>query len=287
MALGIAEALLAALAFGVAALLQAMAARRAGGGGALDIRLLLHMLRDRVFVGALVLNLVGFALHFSALRMLPAFLVQSMISSSVVVTALLSARFLGVALARADYAAVLCVALGLVLCSLAGGESHTATTSLAWRAGLVAVTAGIVVAGLLAGRLRGGTATLVLGAVAGLGFAVVAISARVLPSFAPSTLVTDPATLALVASGCVAFMLYTAAFQRGSAVVATAAVVLFQTAGPSLVGLLLLGDQVRAGRAPLLVVGLALAFGGAVALARFDAASLGGADEAQPATASR
>jgi len=287
MALGVAQALLAAAAFGVAALLQAVAARRSGGGGALDVRLLLHMLRDRAFLVALALNLLGFALHFSALRMMPTFLVQSMISSSVVVTALLSARFLSVPLARADYAAVACVALGLVLCSAAAGDSHTASTSLAWRAGLVAATAAIVVAGLLAGRLRGGAATLVLGSVAGLGFAVVAISARVLPSFAPSTLLTDPATLALLVSGAVAFMLYTAAFQRGSAVVATAAVVLFQTAAPSLVGLLFLGDEVREGRVPLLATGLLLAFGGAVALARFDAASLGDADEVQPATASR
>ena len=190
------------------------------------------------------------------------------------VTALLSARFLEVPLTRAEHAAVGFVAIGLVLCSAAAGHAEATETTVMWRSGLVLAAGAVVVAGVLAGRLHGGTATLVLGAVSGLGFAVVAISARVLPGFEPATVLSDPATLALVVSGCAAFMLYTAAFQRGSAVVATATVVLFQTAAPSLVGLLLLGDQVLTGRYPLLVAGLGLAFCGVVVLARFDPASL-------------
>lgn len=275
MARGLAEGLVAAVAFGVAALLQAVAARRAGGGGALDLRLLLRMLRDPAFLGAIALNLVGFGLHFSALRSLPLFLAQSIISSSVVVTALLSSRVLKVPLHRAERGAVAAVVAGLVLVATAAGETGSDATSMAWRVGLLVTMAGVVLAGLAAGRVHGALGALVLGAVAGLGFALVSISARVLPSFAPATLVGDPATYALVVSGVTASMLYSAAFQRGSALSATAAMVIGQTALPSLVGVLLLGDTVRDGFLPVLLLGVVGAAGGAMALARFDPASLG------------
>ncbi len=283
MALGLVEALVAAVAFGVAALLQAVAARREGGGGALDLRLLLRMLRAPAFVGAIVLNLVGFGLHFSALRTLPLFLAQSIISSSVVVTALLSSRVLKAPLHRAEYGAVAAVLVGLVLVAAASGETGSDETSVRWRAGLLVAMAAVLVAGLLAGRVRGSAGALVLGAVAGVGFALVSISARVLPSFAPSTLAVDPAAYALLVSGVTAFMLYSAAFQRGSALSATAAMVLGQTAVPSLVGVLLLGDTVRDGFLPVLLLGVVAAAGGAVALARFDPASLG----SEPAAAAQ
>src|SRR4051794_29250571 len=119
MVLGFALALGAAVAFGVAALLQAIAARREEPADAVDPRLLLRMLRHPAFLAALALNLGGFALHFTALRVLPLFLAQSIIGSSVAVTALLSARVLGAPLNRQEYASVGAVCLGLVL--LAGG----------------------------------------------------------------------------------------------------------------------------------------------------------------------
>lgn len=275
MARGLLEALVAAVAFGVAALLQAVAARREGSGGALDLRLLARMLRDPAFLGAIALNLTGFGLHFSALRSLPLFLAQSIISSSVVVTALLSSRVLQAPLRRAERGAVAAVVVGLVLVAGAAGRTGSSQTSVGWRAGLLVAMAGVVVVGLVAGRVRGAAGALVLGAVAGVGFALVSISARVLPDFAPATLVVDPATYALVVSGVTAFMLYSAAFQRGSALSATAAMVLGQTAVPSLVGVLLLGDTVRPGFVAVLLLGVVAAAGGAVALARFDPASLG------------
>lgn len=275
MTFGLIEALVAAVAFGVAALLQAVAARREGSGGALDVRLLVRMLRDWAFVGAIVLNLVGFALHFSALRTLPLFLAQSIISSSVVVTALLSSRVLKAPLHRAEYGAVGAVVVGLVLVAAAAGDTGSDETSVRWRLGLLVAMAAVVVAGLAAGRVRGAVGALVLGGVAGVGFALVSISARVLPSFAPASALGDPATYALVVSGVTAFMLYSAAFQRGSALSATAAMVLGQTAVPSVVGVLLLGDAIRDGYLAVLLVGVVAAAGGAVALARFDPASLG------------
>jgi hypothetical protein len=64
-------------------------------------------------------------------------------------------------------------------------------------------------------------------------------------------------------------MLYAAALDGGSVTVATAAVVLAETAPPAVVGVLLLGDQTRPGLAGVAVAGFILAVVSAVALARF------------------
>jgi hypothetical protein len=110
--------------------------------------------------------------------------------------------------------------------------------------------------------------------VAGLGYGVLAVAARVLPGFSLTELVRDPAAYALAAAGIVSFMLYATALESGSVTVATAAVVLAETAPPALIGILFLGDHTRPGLTIVAVAGFVLA----VALARF-----GEAGEGQPA----
>ncbi|HEX9358208.1 MAG TPA: hypothetical protein VF933_30880, partial [Streptosporangiaceae bacterium] len=71
------------------------------------------------------------------------------------------------------------------------------------------------------------------------------------------------------AGGVVSFMLYAAALDNGSVTVATAAVVLAETAPPALIGILFLGDRTRPGLALVAVVAFVLAVTCAVLLARF------------------
>jgi hypothetical protein len=67
----------------------------------------------------------------------------------------------------------------------------------------------------------------------------------------------------------VAFLVYSAAMQRGSVTTATAAMVVTQTVVPAAAGLLL-GDRVRPGSVPLALLGFALALAGALGLGRFE-----------------
>jgi len=127
----------------------------------------------------------------------------------------------------------------------------------------------VAVAGVLAARLPRPARTPVLGAVAGLGYGVVAVAARILPGYSLAVLARDPAAYAAVAGGVVSFMLYAAALDNGSVTVATAAVVLAETAPPALVGILFLGDHTRPGLAPVAWVAFVLAVTSAVLLARF------------------
>ena len=77
-------------------------------------------------------------------------------------------------------------------------------------------------------------------------------------------------TYALPLSGALAFLLYSLALQRSSVTVATAPMIVVQTAGPAVVGVLLLGDAVRSGWAVGALVGFVLTAVGAITLVRFE-----------------
>lgn len=266
--LAVACALGAMTLFGIAAVLQGVATSRAADLAVLDPRLLLHLARQPVFLAALALNGLGFLLHVAALQTLPLFLVQAVISGSVAVTAVLSVRVLEVPLRGLQRLSVLLVVVGLALLA----PTAEASEVLPAGAGRPGVLLGVVVAvALAAASVRGLPAPagpVLLGLLAGVGFGVVAVSARLLPDLGVG-LLAEPLAYVLVLAGTVAYLVYSAAMQRGSVTTATAAMVVTQTVVPAVAGLLL-GDQVRSGFVPLAVVGFAVALTGALALARYE-----------------
>jgi len=230
-----------------------------------------RLLRRPAFGAALVLNVVGFGLHITALQSLPLFLVQAVISCSVAVTALLSVRVFGVSLTRGQRMALVAVFVGLGMLAPTASSNGAAGAGTAGVVALVAAVAAVLVLSLGAVRLATSTAALALGLLAGASFGIVAVSARLLPDLSPLTLVRSPVSYVLCGAGLVAFLLYSMAMQRGSVTTSAAAVVVTQTAVPALVGAVLLGDRVRSGLVPLAVAGFALAVLGALGLARFEA----------------
>src|SRR6266545_2082051 len=104
---------------------------------------------------------------------------------------------------------------------------------------------------------------------AGLGYGVVGVAARILTGFSPIELIRDPAAYALAAAGIVSFMFYTAALEHGDVTVATAATVLTETVLPAIIGVIFLGDTTRRGLVGMAAAGFALAVAGALTLARF------------------
>jgi hypothetical protein len=134
------------------------------------------------------------------------------------------------------------------------------------------------VTGFAVARLPNPVRTLALGAIAGLGYGIVAVAARILPGFGVLELVKSPASYTLAAAGILSFLLYATALEGGSVTTATAAVILGETLPPSIVGVTFLGDTTRHGLTAVAAVGFALAVVCALALARF-----GEAGQAHPA----
>jgi drug/metabolite transporter (DMT)-like permease len=286
----LAAALVAALCYGVAAVMQAIAVRAASrrkttGGraalGGVDPGLVIRMLRQWPFIASLGLDLIGFAGQLIALRRLPLFAAQAIIAGNLAVTAVFAAWLIHLELAWREWLAVAGVIVGVGLLGSSAGPHAATGVSADFKLALILAVAGIAVAGVAASRLKSPARTPVLGAVAGLGYGVLAVAARVLPGFSPHELIRDPAAYALAAAGIVSFMLYATALEGGSVTVATAAVVLAETTPPAVIGLMFLGDHTRPGLGGVAVLGFSLAVVCAVALARFGEADEQGLTAAQ------
>ncbi|MCX5012189.1 hypothetical protein OG765_14460 [Streptomyces sp. NBC_00555] len=261
-------ALGAAICFGTASVLQAVAARAAepGTGSGVDPALLMRALRQWRYLAGLGLDAVGFVLQIIALRHIPIYAVGAALAASLAVTAVVASRLLKVRLSRMEWGAVWVVCAGLLMLGLASGEEGSGTGSLALELGLLVVAGLVLLVGMVAGRLPDGPRALVLGLAAGTGFGVVEVSVRLIDSFWD---LRDPALYALLLGGGAAFLLLTSALQRGSVTAATAGLVLGETIGPAVVGVVWLGDRTREGLAWLAILGFVVAIAGSLALARF------------------
>jgi drug/metabolite transporter (DMT)-like permease len=266
---GLLAALASAVCYGVASVLQAVAARSAPRTEGVDPRLLLRLLVRPAFLGGLLLDVAGFAAQFAALRTVPVFLVQAALAAALAVTAIVAVPVLGVRLARREWAAIAAVTAGLAMLASSAGAEGTATVTAGLRWALLGATFVLAATGFAAGRLGDPAGAAVLGLVGGLGFGVVALAARALTDLSAAGLIVNPATYALAGAGVVAFLFYATGLQRGAVTVTTAAVVIGETVLPAVVGVLVLGDRTRPGFAGVAVAGFVVAVGGALALARF------------------
>ncbi|MFF1478566.1 hypothetical protein ACFVYD_13520 [Streptomyces sp. NPDC058301] len=268
-------ALGSAVCYGTATVLQAVAARavpaEAGSDAGVDPALLLRAVRQWRYMVGLGLDGLGFVLQIVALRAVPIYAVGAALAASLAVTAVVAARVLAVRLSGAEWAAVGVVCAGLAMLGLASGEEghEDGPAALPWA--LLGVAAAILLAGAVAGRLPGRARALVLGLGAGCGFGVVEVAVRLIDSID----FANPALYALLLGGGAAFLLLTSALQRGSVTTATAGMVLGETIGPALAGVVWLGDHTRAGLGWLAVGGFVVAVTGALTLTRFGEAPTG------------
>jgi drug/metabolite transporter (DMT)-like permease len=294
MLVSLVAAVTSALCYGIAAVMQAIAVRAASrrtaeaageAGQGVDPGLLVRMLRQGLFLASIAIDLLGFIAQLVALRRLPIFAVQAIVAANLAVTAVCAAWVMKIRLQLREWLAVAGVVLGVALLGLSAGAEGAARVGADFELGLIVAVLAVGVAGFAVARLPNPVRTPALGAIAGLGYAVVAVSARILPGFGALQLIKSPATYTLAAAGIVSFLLYATALEGGSVTTATAAVVLAETMPPALIGVLFLGDTTRHGLTAIAVLGFVLAVACAVALARFGEASESPASAGQSARA--
>jgi drug/metabolite transporter (DMT)-like permease len=282
MVVSLLAALLSALCYGIASVLQAISVRAASrrsvaevgqAGQGVDTGLLVRMLHQGMFIGSILIDLIGFIAQLIALRRLPLFAVQAIIAANLAVTAVFAAWLMRVRLAAREWLAVGGVIVGVGLLGLSAGAEGAARVGSAFELGLIVAVAAIGVTGFAVARLPNPVRTPALGAIAGLGYGVVAVAARILPGFGVLQLVKSPASYTLAAAGILSFLLYATALEGGSVTTATAAVILAETLPPAIVGVVFLGDTTRHGLTAVAALGFALAVVCALALARFGEAS--------------
>jgi len=259
--LGLTAGVLAAVLFGIGAVLQAHGVRSESGPLESLREFVATAVRNRAILLVVAAYLAGFMLHAVSIWYLPLYLAQAAVALSLPVTALGAVR-LRERLGTADWAAVGAIVLGLVLVSLSSGEPGPGRSSPVFAATL---WVGVLVLAALGfgGRLTSAGA---LGTVAGLGYAGSAIAVRgvALPFDGPAV----AAGLAVPAYGLLAFWLYSLGLHRSAVASSSAPLVVGQTLVPALVGIWALGDSVRDGWVAGVASGMALAVTGAVLLSR-------------------
>jgi drug/metabolite transporter (DMT)-like permease len=270
-------ALIAAVFYGIASVMQSVAAHEASNrkpqdadAGGVDPGLLPRMLRQWRFVVSLCLDALGFVAQLIALQRLPLFAVQAIVAANLAVIAVVASLTIKVKLSWREWLAVTGVVAGVGLLGSSAGPEGASQAGVVFKLALIVAIAALGLVGLAAARLlRDPSRTVALGLVAGFGYGVIGIAARVLNGFEPLTLLRDPAAYAVAAAGIVSFMFYATALEGGSVTVATAAVVLAETLPPAVIGVTFLGDRTRPGLEPAAVAGFLLAVASAVMLARF------------------
>lgn len=262
-AVGLAAGLLAALVFGLAAVLQAHAVRRLGARPENLAAFLLASARDPWTLLVVAGYLIGFVLHAVAIWLLPLYLAQVAIAMSLPVTVIASILLEG-ALRAAHWLAIGVVTLGLVL--LAAGSGHAGSV-LVTTPFVVALWTGLLLLGVAA-RLGIGLGGAALGALSGLGYAGSAIGVRGVGL--PVEPLVVAAALAVPVYGVLAFWLYSLGMDRARVSSATSPMIVGSTFVPAGIGLALLGDGVRPGWSAAVVAGLVLATAGTIVLSRDD-----------------
>ena len=263
--LGLAAALVAALLFGLGAVVQAHAVRRMETP-AVDLRgFLLSSARDPWTIGVVVAYLVGFVLHAVSIWLLPLYLAQAAIAMSLPVTAVAS-TVLHERLTPMHWSAVGVVTVGMVLLSVGAGEAGAVVVHGGFALALWLGTAALALASWRGLGRGAGT----LGTLAGLGYAGSAIAVRGVGTPVEPAIVAAAAAVGVY--GVLAFWLYSVGLERAPVSATTAPMIVGETFVPAIIGVLLLGDGVRPGWWPAVVAGLVLSTAGAILLSRDDGA---------------
>ena len=266
--LPLAGTLVAAVCFGVASVLESVAARRVPLAPRLDAVLLVRLARQPTYALGLALDVVGVALTAWALRSLPLFVVQAGVAASLAVTAVVSSRR-GDTLAPVGRVALVATGAGFVLLGASAG-SEAASPPSALAPALLATVPVLALGAALVHRRRptGGGATLSL--LAGLAFAGFALAGRVADLDGATAALADPGAWALVAFLLLGLLLHGASLQRAPVTEVTALFVAMEVVVPVVVGLVLVGDAPRPGAAAAAaaVLGFTLVVSSVVVLAR-------------------
>jgi hypothetical protein len=263
-----------ALCNGIAAVLQKISADKA-----VPIRKIHHavaatrLLKQLPYVGGIALDLLAGIFTLIAAHRLPLFLVQALIASSVLLTALLERIFMHRILHKNAYMAIGLVLLGLVCLAIASHPEHTARTSAALRDAILYMPFALLALGAILIRTKTTSGAALMAVISGIAFGSISIIGRMLVYPHPFWhVITNPLAGSLVVYAVMGMFFFTAALQRAQATSINGIVVAAETILPLLVGIGVLGDSARHGLWAFVYVGCSLVVAGCCYIAFTDTA---------------
>lgn len=262
-----AAALLCAVCYGLASVLQSIGARRVEASEAIDARSLARIATQLPYLIGLGLDGTAWLLSLLALAQLPLFVVQAMVAGAIGFTVLFAALFQHLRPTARQIAFIVVLALGLLGLALSGAPEEARRTSPAYAWGMWAGVIAIALIGaLVAKKMRGDRAAAALGCLSGLAFGGTALCARALVADVSISDLRDPLLWGMLAYGALGLIFFASALQRGSVTVATAWLFTAETVVPSIIGLTILGDSARPGFALIAAISFVVTIVAAVGL---------------------
>jgi len=257
LALGLALALLAAIALNGSYLLQHAGSQ---GAPAVDVRRPLRtlrgLLRSPLWCAGLVAGLLGWALHVDALAHAPLSLVQAFAVGGLALAVAAGALVLRERLARGELAAIGLMLAALVLLALGARAAPAPHAVPAAELGACLLGCALL-AGALACRPAPGLLGIAAGMLYGAGDVATKAATIVAARHGPAAALLSPWPLVLALLSAGAFFCFQRGLQRGAAVPVVALMTAATNAVAILGGLLVLGE--RLGATPALALAHALA----------------------------
>ncbi len=256
--------------YGVANLLQSIAAAKTTAHDSLDPKLLVRLARHQTYVAGLLCQILGFILAVLARRDLPLFLVQSSVAAGLGVTAVLGVFVLKWRLPKAEIALLVALCAGLAALVISAEPHPSRQLGLPGVIILMIVLVGVSVSGFFAARMRGVPGSVVIGALAGIAFGAAAVASRPLANVGSwERFISDPLLYLLLAYSVVGQLLLGLAMQRGSTTAAVAAMDAAAAVPAAIIGLLFLGDKITPGRQWLAGLGFLVTLSSVIGLTFF------------------
>jgi drug/metabolite transporter (DMT)-like permease len=206
------------------------------------------------FLIGLAIGFAGFGLHVVALALAPLSTVQAVLSTGVVMLAVLGNRVFGLKIPRRQWAGVAMTAGGLMLLMVTlpkAADTHHAVAVpalLAFEGGMLAMGALLILVPRLGAPVRHHAA--VLGAAAGTLFGVSDVAVKALTQAAgagPLAVVASPWLLIAIIASVLAFLASARGFQQGDAVPVIACTSTAANVTCILGGILVFGDALAGG----------------------------------------
>lgn len=232
------------------------------------LRIVIEVLRHKVWFGGFAFLVLGFLLQAAALSTGALAVVQPILAAELPLTLVIAARILGGRLARRELLSAVVMAAGLALALGAAAPSggRTEASGAGWAVGCgvsVAVIAAVLVVGLRLGRP---TSAVFFGIAAGGLFGLTAafmVTVTARAQLGPADLFASWQLYAMAVSGVAALMVLQEAYAAGTLAAAQPGVTIADPILAVMLGVFMFGEQIRTGwLVPLELIGIAgIAFG--------------------------
>jgi len=237
----------------------------------IDFTLLIRLLKNRPYLLATLFQLLGWCLGLIALRVLPLFLVQSIIAGSIVLTALAEKIITHRTLGKRLYWAIAVIICGIILLSTAAKPGRAMALNSNLTFGIEIAPIIIAAIGLICLYIKNKASVTLLALLSGGAFGGAAIIGRIIiyPALSWKSL-ANPMLLSLVAFALLGQFLFTVALQRTTGTITNALALATSTLAPAILGLVYFSDKIRPGFSFIVIIGFILTVGGSLGVAKFD-----------------